>query len=90
LTSERANQKADGKGQKANVKSGVAPTFRARPEPCEGSADARVAQHPPLGAAALRDLLALSRPRKESGNDVEKLRDRRAGPALHLLPVPAG
>jgi hypothetical protein len=60
---------------------GAAPTG-ARPDLVGGSADARVAQHPPFGAAALPDLLPSPWPKKTSDNEVEKPRDRRAGPAL--------
>jgi hypothetical protein len=42
----------------------------------------KVAQHPPFGAAALPDLLPSSGPKKKSNSEVEKPRDRRAGPAL--------
>jgi len=52
----------------------VAPTFR--------SADARVAQHPLVGAAAIPDPLSLSMPKEKSENQVEKSRDWSAGPAL--------
>jgi hypothetical protein len=52
----------------------VAPTF--------GSARGGVAQHPPFGAEALPDPLPLAGPEKTSDNEVEKPRDRRAGPAL--------
>ena len=45
-------------------------------------ADARVAQHPLFGAAALPDLLSLSMPEEKSDSEVERPRDRRAGPAL--------
>jgi hypothetical protein len=82
LTFERASQKAKGKTQKAKVKAGVAPAFRACPEPCEGSADARVAQHPLFGAAVLPEPLTLAIPTEKPENRVEKPRDRRAGPAL--------
>ncbi len=83
LTLETASQKANGKGQRANVKTGVAPTG-TRPDMVRRSAIARVAHHPPFGAAALPDVLSPSRPTKESDNEMEKPRDRRAGPALPL------
>jgi len=46
LTLGRTSQDANPKSQKAEIKAGVAPTFRAGPAPVEGSADARVAPPP--------------------------------------------
>src|SRR5208282_4973636 len=42
----------------------------------------KVAQHPFFGAAVLPDPLSLSLPEEKPENEVEKPRDRRAGPAL--------
>jgi hypothetical protein len=65
-----SGQLSVGTGQKPSV----APTFRSAPS--------HVAQHPLFGAAALPDSLPLPGPEKTSDNEVEKPRDRRAGPAL--------
>lgn len=90
LQLEKSSVVSDRSSVGARQKASVAPTFRACAEPCEGSVDARVAQHPPFGAAALPDFLSLSMPKEGADNEVEKPRGRRAGPAPHLLPVPAG
>jgi hypothetical protein len=58
-----------------------APT-RTRSDMLVRTANARVAKRPPFSAAALPDLLSLSTPKRESDNEVERPRDRGAGPAL--------
>ncbi len=83
LTLERARQKANGKGQMAKVNAGAAPTgtlsdLVGRPE------NEMVAQHPLSGAAALPNLLPFPSAGREygPGQELERPRDRRAGPAL--------